>query len=234
MLRGACVRHAAWRLGGLRAVPWHRAGGRLPLPQVKVPLTVGRLVIHFGPKSYTEAPIISCCGVGGGLRKMAVALLGAHTPAKNPRAFPEDERCMLIYGAAVVPPTPGRSPLQVPALSSFLASLIALCPGPALLAPSRQLPSARGKLLIGVAPHSKVKPSYSSCASEGCGACRRGLGKTVRSLEERPRAPSWPGPVASLSRQCWLNAVCTMMGTLRWVGYGDSRNALAGRGEGLQ
>ena len=51
MLRGACVRHAAWWLGGLRAVLWQWAGGGLRLPQARTPPTVARRVIHFGPES---------------------------------------------------------------------------------------------------------------------------------------------------------------------------------------
>jgi hypothetical protein len=38
------------------------------------------------------------------------------------------------------------------------ASLIQLCPGPALLAPPDRLPGARGKLLRGAAPQSKESP----------------------------------------------------------------------------
>jgi hypothetical protein len=52
MLRGTCVRCAAWCVGGLRAVLWQWAGGGLPLPYAKAPLTVARLVILFGPEPW--------------------------------------------------------------------------------------------------------------------------------------------------------------------------------------
>jgi hypothetical protein len=54
MLRGARLRHGAWRVGGLRAVLGQWAGGSLPLPQAKAPSTVARLVIHVGPESYCQ------------------------------------------------------------------------------------------------------------------------------------------------------------------------------------
>src|SRR5918993_5292338 len=52
MLWGTCLRHAAWWLGGLRAVLGQWAGSGLRLPQAKAPLTVARLVILFGPEPW--------------------------------------------------------------------------------------------------------------------------------------------------------------------------------------
>jgi hypothetical protein len=52
-------------VGGLRAVLGYRSGG-LRLPQAKAPSTVARLVILFGPESYSRAPVLLCCGVGVG------------------------------------------------------------------------------------------------------------------------------------------------------------------------
>ena len=50
MLRGARVRCAAWRVGGLRAVFGHLSRGGLRLPHTKAPFTLARLVIPFGPE----------------------------------------------------------------------------------------------------------------------------------------------------------------------------------------
>jgi hypothetical protein len=85
MLRGACVRHAAWRVGGVRAVFWHWAGGSLPLPQTKAPTTVARRVILIEPEPHWQGSGSFALRGGGGSRKMAVALLSVHTPSKNPR-----------------------------------------------------------------------------------------------------------------------------------------------------
>jgi hypothetical protein len=41
-------------------------------------------VIDFGPESHCQGSGSFVLGGGGGSRKMAVALLGVHTPAKNP------------------------------------------------------------------------------------------------------------------------------------------------------
>jgi hypothetical protein len=61
------------------------AGGCIPLPQAKGPSTVGWFVILFGPESWQwgSGPLAG----GGGSQEWAVALLGAHTPARNPRSI---------------------------------------------------------------------------------------------------------------------------------------------------
>jgi hypothetical protein len=69
-------------MGGLRAVLWQWARGGLPLPQAKSPLTVARRMIHFGPEPWQRGS--GSLALRGGSRKMAVALLGVHTPSKNP------------------------------------------------------------------------------------------------------------------------------------------------------
>ena len=79
-LRGVCTTFGV--VGGLRAMLGHYAGGGVRLPQAKAPTPVAPLVMLFEPESH-------CRGSGsfvlqGGSRKTAVALLGVHTPSKNP------------------------------------------------------------------------------------------------------------------------------------------------------
>src|SRR5918994_6149123 len=61
----------------------HRAGG-LPLPQAKAPPTVARGVIGFGPEPWQWGSGCFALRGGGGSLELAVALLGVHTPSKNP------------------------------------------------------------------------------------------------------------------------------------------------------
>jgi hypothetical protein len=87
MLRGTCLRYAAWCLGGMRAVLWHGSGGGLPLPQDKAPSTLARGVIHFGPESRQWDSGSLVLRSGGGSQNLVVAVVGAHTASKNPRIF---------------------------------------------------------------------------------------------------------------------------------------------------
>jgi hypothetical protein len=64
-------------------VLWQWAGGGLPLPQAKAPSTIARLVILFGSESYCQGSGPFVLRGGGRSRKLAVALLGVHTPSKN-------------------------------------------------------------------------------------------------------------------------------------------------------
>jgi hypothetical protein len=86
MLRGACLRHAARRVGGLRAVLWQWAGCGLRLPQAKAPPTVARRVILFSPEPHCQGSGSFVLRGEGGSQEWAVALQGVHTPAKNPAA----------------------------------------------------------------------------------------------------------------------------------------------------
>jgi hypothetical protein len=81
MLRGACVRHAARCVGGLRSVLGHGSGGSLPLPEAEAPSTVARLVIHIGPEPRQWDSGSIALRVGGS-QEWAVALLRVHTPSK--------------------------------------------------------------------------------------------------------------------------------------------------------
>ena len=72
-------------VGGMRAVLWQWTGGGLPLPQAKAPPTVARDMTLFGPESYCQGSGNFVLRGGGGSRKLPVAFLGVHTPAKNPR-----------------------------------------------------------------------------------------------------------------------------------------------------
>ena len=85
MLRGARLRHAAWCVGGLRAVLGQWAGDSLPLPQAKAPSTVGRLVILFGPEPHWQGS--GTFVLRGGSQEWAVAWLGVHTLWKNQQPF---------------------------------------------------------------------------------------------------------------------------------------------------
>jgi hypothetical protein len=71
-------------VGSLRAVLGQWAGGGLPLPQGKSPSTVARLAILFGPEPHSQGSGSIALRDGGGSRKLADALLGVHTPSKNP------------------------------------------------------------------------------------------------------------------------------------------------------
>jgi hypothetical protein len=77
------VRHAAWRVGALRAMLGHCTSGGLPLPQAKGPSTVARLVIHFEPESHSRGSGSFVVRGGGGSQKVVVALLGVDTASKN-------------------------------------------------------------------------------------------------------------------------------------------------------
>jgi hypothetical protein len=59
---------------------WQWAGGGLPLPKAKAPPTIARLVILSGPESHCQGSGSIVLRGGGGSWKLAVALLGAHTP----------------------------------------------------------------------------------------------------------------------------------------------------------
>jgi hypothetical protein len=69
--------------GGAAGARAEWAGGGLPLPQAKARFTAARPVILFGPDSYCRGPGPFVSRGGGGSRKSAVALPGAHTPSKN-------------------------------------------------------------------------------------------------------------------------------------------------------
>src|SRR5215217_7664968 len=88
MLGGTCVRRAAWWLGGMRAVLWQWAGGGLPLPQAKSPPTLAWLVILFEPEPYQWGSGPFMLRGGGGSQEWAIALLGVHTPSRNPPLVP--------------------------------------------------------------------------------------------------------------------------------------------------
>jgi hypothetical protein len=66
----------------MRAVLWQWAGGGLPLPQAKAPLTVARLVILFDPEPWQWDSGSLAFRVGGS-QKVVVALLGGHALPKN-------------------------------------------------------------------------------------------------------------------------------------------------------
>ena len=87
MLSGACVRHAAWCLGALRAMLGHCTSGGLPLPQAKGPSTVARLVIHFEPESHSRGSGSFVVRGGGGSQKVVVALQAWTPPRKIRRQF---------------------------------------------------------------------------------------------------------------------------------------------------
>jgi hypothetical protein len=76
MLRGTCLRHSAWYVGGLPAVLGHWAGGGLPLPQAEGPSTVAQRVIHIGPEPHCQGSHSFALRGGGGSRKLAVVVLG--------------------------------------------------------------------------------------------------------------------------------------------------------------
>jgi len=83
-------------VGGLRAVLGQWAGDGLPLPQTKAPATVERHVILFGPEPGNGAPVF-VLGGGGGSRKLAVAMLGVHTPPRKiRRQFHEYKHTSLV------------------------------------------------------------------------------------------------------------------------------------------
>src|SRR5829696_1862096 len=75
-------------VGGLPAVLWQWASDGLPLPQAKAPPTVARGVIPFGPEPCQRGSGSFALRMGGGgSQEWAVALLGSHTPSKNPSSF---------------------------------------------------------------------------------------------------------------------------------------------------
>src|SRR5215203_1507875 len=110
MLRGTCVRHAAWCVGGLRAVLRHWASGGLRLPQDKAPLTVARCVILYGPEPHCQGSGSFVSWGGGGSQEWAVALLGVHTPPKYP-PLSVDTSIRRLLAAEVDDGVVGASPL---------------------------------------------------------------------------------------------------------------------------
>jgi hypothetical protein len=84
-------------VGDLRAVLWQWASDGLPLPYAKAPPTVPRRRIHIGPESYCQGSGSFVLRGGGGSQKVVVALLGVHTPSKNPPRFHRYEHTLLVF-----------------------------------------------------------------------------------------------------------------------------------------
>jgi len=73
------IQRGAW-------VACERCSGGLRLPQSRVPSTVAQRVIHFGPEPWQVGSGSFALRGERGSRKLAVALLGAHTPSKKSAA----------------------------------------------------------------------------------------------------------------------------------------------------